>query len=153
MKTLLFNAARADHLDDVIRPALAVGSWVICDRFMDSTRAYQGAGGRARDGDVEMLERRVVGDTAPDLTLVLDLDPATGLARARQRAAHVAPEAGTDAFEMRDLAFHQRLRQAYRDIALTEPARVVLVDAARDIAAIAADVRGLVTSRLAPSVA
>lgn len=150
-EALLFNAARADHLEGLIRPALARGAWVISDRFMDSTRAYQGAAGKARGGDVEALERLVVGATVPDLTLILDLDPAAGLERARARQARETPSVSErDPFEGRDHAFHVRLRGAYLAIARAEPQRCAVIDGARDIDAIAADVTHAVTARLAP---
>lgn len=153
-EALLFNAARAEHLDGLIRPALARGAWVISDRFMDSTRAYQGAAGKARDGDVEALERLVVGATVPDLTLILDLDPAAGLERARARQARETPAVSErDPFEGRDHAFHVRLREAYLAIARAEPQRCAVIDGGRDVEAIAADITRVVTARLAPGAA
>ena len=104
-ETLLMYAARRDHLEKTIRPALARGAWVICDRFLDSTRAYQGAGGGAPEGLIAALERHVVGDDLPDLTLVMDLPVETGLQRAGARTA-------LDRIEARDDGFHQRGRPA-----------------------------------------
>jgi dTMP kinase len=128
--TLLFNAARADHLDVTIRPALAAGQWVICDRFADSTRAYQGAASGMDRDTLFALQKIVVGATQPALTLLIDLDPTVGLMRASQRRS-VAASGGpliADSFEGRDMQFHQRLRQGFLDIAREEPERVVVLD-------------------------
>jgi dTMP kinase len=128
--TLLFNAARSDHLDVTIRPALAAGRWVICDRFADSTLAYQGAASGLDIQTLATLQSLVVGLTQPDLTLLIDLDPAVGLTRASQRRSVAA--AGTplvaDSFEGRDMQFHQRLRKGFLDIAQQEPQRIVVLD-------------------------
>jgi dTMP kinase len=126
-EALLFSAARADHLDHTIRPALARGVCVICDRFADSTRAYQGALGNVEPGVLAALERVVVGMTRPDLTLILDVAPELGLARAAERRAQRNEAA--DRFEVEDVDFHRKLRQAFRRIAEAEPDRCVLVDA------------------------
>ncbi len=124
-EAILFGAARIDHIDTLIGPALAAGAWVVCDRFADSTRAYQGAAGKARPELIAMLERVVVGPMKPDLTILLDLDPEVGLARARARAG----EAAADRFEGEQIAFHMALREAFLDIAREEPARVRVIDA------------------------
>lgn len=126
-EALLFSAARLDHLDTLIRPALARGETVICDRFIDSTRAYQGAAGGLDPTVLSSLERVVVGTTRPDLTLILDLPPEAGLARAsaRGRAAGEWP----DRFEAEALSFHTRLREAFLDIAAREPQRCAVIDA------------------------
>ncbi|HTK34972.1 MAG TPA: dTMP kinase [Caulobacteraceae bacterium] len=123
-ETLLMYAARADHLERTIRPALARGAWVICDRFMDSTRAYQGAGGGASVALIDQLERAVVAADRPDLTLVFDLPVADGLARAHARAG------GEARFEGKGEIFHQRLRAAYLRIAERDPVRCAVIDAA-----------------------
>ncbi len=125
-EAVLFGAARIDHIDTLIRPALAGGAWVVCDRFADSTRAYQGAAGKAKPELIAMLERIVVGPMRPDLTILLDLDPEAGLARARARGG----DAAVDRFEGEQLAFHVALRSAFLEIAAKEPARVRIVDAA-----------------------
>jgi dTMP kinase len=119
----LFYAAREDHLERLIRPALARGAVVVCDRFADSTRAYQGqAGGTGRTA-VETLDTLIVRDTQPDLTLILDIDPVIGLTRAAARR-------GTeDRFEGKAIPFHNALRAAYLDIARDNPDRCVVLDA------------------------
>lgn len=131
-EALLFNAARADHLEETIRPALSHGIWVICDRFADSTRVYQGAAGGLDAKVIDLLERLVLADTAPELTFVLDIDPAVGLARAQSRRGG-APEGGApspaeDTYEGRQMAFHQRLRAGFLAIAASEPDRVQVLD-------------------------
>ena len=123
-EALLFNAARVEHLERVIRPALNDGTWVICDRFSDSTRAYQLAGGSDIGVEVAALEKMVVRATSPDLTLVLDLAPSLGRERMTKRG--LAP----DAFEARDEAFHQRVREAFLGIAAADVDRCVVLDAA-----------------------
>ena len=123
-ETLLMYAARADHLERLIRPALASGAWVVCDRFFDSTRAYQGAGGGVSPALIGELERSVVGEDRPDLTLVFDLPVEAGLARAAGRAG------GEARFEGKGLEFHERLRTAFLEIAEQEPDRCAMIDAA-----------------------
>jgi dTMP kinase len=148
-EALLFYAARADHLDKSIRPALAAGRWVICDRFSDSTKAYQGVAGGLSADALDALERLVVTPTHPELTFILDLAPADGLARARARGAgHGAATAPADTFERRDAAFHDRLRAGYLAIAKTELQRCVVVDGAKAPDAIAAEILGHVERRL-----
>lgn len=120
-ETLLVNAARDSHLRETIRPALASGRIVLCDRFMDSTRAYQGAAGGVNTEIVNLLEKLVVGDTRPRLTLIFDLDPEHGLARAKTTE---------NRFERKGRAFHERLRSAYLEIAKAEPQRCKIIDAA-----------------------
>lgn len=130
-EALMMNAARDDHLNELVRPALAKGEWVVCDRFADSTRAYQGALGGVEPQVLAAMEESVVGDTRPDLTVILDLDPEIGLARARARTR---AEGGTgDRFEDEDLETHRRLRQAFLDIATAEPERCVVVDGSGEI--------------------
>jgi len=143
-EALLLYAARSDHLDRVIRPALSRGDWVVCDRFADSTRAYQGAAGGTSPALVRALEHEVVGATRPHLTLVVDLPPDAGMARVGGRG-----EAQTR-FESRDLEFHQRLRQAFLEIAEAEPERCVVIDGARDADAVAEAVWAAVKARLDP---
>ena len=118
-EAMLFSAARIDHIDATIAPALRRGEWVVCDRFLDSTRAYQGAAGRLDPALVASLERVAVGACRPDLTLVLDLPAAEGLARAAARRG----EAAADRFEREGLAFHETLRRAFLAIVEAEPER------------------------------
>jgi dTMP kinase len=122
-EALLFFAARTDHLDKVIRPALARGAWVICDRFSDSTRAYQAAAGGALSDAIEQLDAMCVGATQPDLTLVLDLPV---FAAHKRRTAR--PDA-LDVIEARGPDYHERVRQAFLDIAKRNPQRCTVLDA------------------------
>lgn len=131
-ETLLFFAARSDHLDKTIRPALARGEWVICDRFSDSTRAYQAAAGGVQGNYVEMLDGIAVGKTQPDLTLVLDLPLDAARARLSSRGRPY------DAIESRTAGYHEAVRQAFLDIARANPQRCVVLDASRAPAEIAA---------------
>ena len=148
-ETLLFAAARDDHVRTTIAPALAQSEWVVCDRFIDSTRVYQGALGRVDPKVIRALERMTVADTMPDLTFVLDLPPETGLARAAQRRGR----APADRFETEGIEFHARLRQAYRDIAAAEPKRCILVDADRSVDQVADEIWSIVNARLDPAAA
>jgi len=125
-EALMFSAARIDHVDKRIRPALEGGAWVICDRFIDSTRVYQGTLGAIEPSKLAALEAVAIAGLVPELTLILDLAPETGLARAARRRQ---PGEATDRFESETLAFHRRLRQAYLDIAAAEPGRCVVLDA------------------------
>ena len=127
-ETLLFASARADHLDRTIAPALAKGAFVICDRFSDSTRVYQGEVGAVPRELVSALERVAVRGTRPDLTLILDVPAKLGLARASQRR-EISGEA-QDRYEEEGLAFHGRVRDAFLKIAAAEPDRCVVIDAA-----------------------
>ncbi|MGL4729326.1 MAG: dTMP kinase [Bosea sp. (in: a-proteobacteria)] len=125
-EAMLFSAARIDHIDKLIRPSLNAGRIVICDRFADSTRAYQGALGRMDRGLLTALERVTLNGIKPDLTLMLDLPAEEGLARAKARRG----EGETDRFEAERIGFHRRLRQAFLDIAASEPERCVVINAA-----------------------
>ncbi|MGA0531366.1 dTMP kinase [Hansschlegelia sp. KR7-227] len=127
-ETILIASARADHVDALIRPALARGAIVLCDRFIDSTRAYQGALGEAPADAIRDLERVAAADVRPELTLILDAPAETGLARARRRGG----EGPADRFEAEDVGFHERLRRAFVAIARAEPERCVLIDATSD---------------------
>lgn len=149
-EALLFSAARADHVEQLIRPALQRGTWVISDRFADSTRAYQGAAGGLSPDIVGEIERIALGGLTPDLTIVLDLDPRVGLARADQRRGAQTPGAFvvTDTFESRRLAFHEKLRQGFLDIAAREPGRVVVLDGFQNAVTIAEAVWRLVEARV-----
>jgi dTMP kinase len=125
-EALLLIAARRDHVAKLIEPALACGSWVVSDRFADSTLAYQGYGRGLPLSELAMLNRFALGGFAPDLTLILDLPVEIGLARAAGRLA------AADRFERLDAAFHERLRQGFRAVAAAEPERCVLIEANRD---------------------
>ncbi len=122
-ETLLMYAARSDHLERTIRPALAEGRWVVCDRFADSSRAYQGAGGGAPTDFIEALDRFVVNGDQPDLTLIFDLPVEVGLNRAFGRGLFETR------FESKGLEFHQRLRDGFLDIAAGHPERCRIIDA------------------------
>lgn len=140
-EALLHFAARRDHLVRTVWPALEEGRWVVCDRFADSTMAYQGYGlGLGREA-VECLYRVAVGDFAPDLTLILDLPVAAGLRRAAGRG-------GEQRYERMGLDFHERLREGFLDIARREPDRCVVVDAAGEVAEVQAAIRTVVSERL-----
>ena len=135
-ETLLMFAARRIHLDNLVRPALARGEWVLCDRYTDATRAYQG-GGRGVDAAwIEALATPVHAGLEPDLTLLLDLPVEAGLERARARRV-AAGEAAVDRFESETLAFFGRVRARYLEIAATEPRRVRVLDATADPARLA----------------
>lgn len=139
----LHFAARVEHLHAVIRPALTAGTWVISDRFADSTMAYQGYGHQLGRGPIEALYRVAIGDFAPDLTVILDVPVETGLARAASRRY------AEDRYERMDRAFHERVRAGFLDIAEREPARCVVIDARAGIDAIAAQILAAVQTRLA----
>jgi len=123
---ILAAAARVDDIDSLIRPALERGEWVICDRFIDSTRVYQGVLGKLDKAVLAELETVTISGLMPELTLILDLDPEIGLARAAKRRR---PGEAIDRFEGETLAFHRNLRQAYLDIASAEPQRCAVLDA------------------------
>lgn len=131
---LLMFAARSDHLERTIQPALEAGQWVVCDRFADSSRAYQGLAGGAEASFVDILDRHVVGRDQPDLTLIFDLPVEVGLERALAR-----PQ-GDTRFESKGLAFHQKLRAGFMQIAAEHPERCRLIDATGTIDAVQARV-------------
>lgn len=149
---LIMNAARADHLERLIRPALADGKIVLCDRFMDSTRAYQGGGGKLPMADILTIERCVVSETVPDVTFLFDLDPATGLERAGKRNAGQGKggQAGEDRFERKGLEYHEAVRAAFRQIATDEPDRCILVDASQSVDDVTLALREALQSRGIP---
>ena len=141
-EALLLVAARRDHVNRLIMPALARGVWVVSDRFADSTIAYQGYGGGLAAADIAALHRFALGDFTPDLTLILDLPAAAGLARAAARSV------AADRFERLDPSFHDRLREGFRAIAAAEPGRCVLIDASGAPDAVHRAVTGAVAQRL-----
>jgi dTMP kinase len=126
MEAILFSAARSDHVETLIRPALLAGKHVLCDRFFDSTRVYQGVTGKAPMELLRQLEKVACEDCWPDLTIILDLDPEEGMRRAAARRGQAATP---DRFEKESLQLQQQRRQAYLDIARDEPLRCKVVDA------------------------
>jgi dTMP kinase len=140
----LFCAARHDHVVELIEPALIRGEWVLCDRFADSSRAYQGAAGEIPEDLVRIFEKAAIGETKPDLTIILDIAPGKGLARANRRRGK---NDKADAFEAADLAFHERVRQGYLALAVAEPERCVVINADQTEDAIAAEITGLCDQR------
>jgi dTMP kinase len=148
-EAILFAAARDDHLTTVIRPKLASGVWVLCDRFADSTRVYQGVVGKVDPRTIRALERIVVGDTRPDLTCILDV-PAE---QALQRAAKRRGTAGADRFEGEAREFHERLREGFLRLAAAEPQRCVLIDATAPKDQVAEQIWRAVRERFKPATA
>ncbi|HUK00037.1 MAG TPA: dTMP kinase [Stellaceae bacterium] len=141
-EALLMVAARRVHLTATIGPALARGEWVVSDRFADSTIAYQGSAGGVKREELEALHRLIAGDFAPDLTLILDLPVAEGLARAKLRSG------SETRFERKDRAFHEKLRQGFLEIARREPQRCVVIDAVQGVDAVHEAVLAAVRERL-----
>jgi dTMP kinase len=140
-ETLLLFAARVDHLDRTIRPALAADRWVVCDRFTDSTYAYQGAGRGFDVATISAIEAAAIASFRPDLTLILDLAPEAGLARVDSRGRHETR------FEQFDAGFHARLRGWFRTLAEREPGRCVLLDANAPADEVAAQIWQTVSAR------
>ncbi len=138
---LLYAADRAQHVEEVIKPALAAGSWVLCDRYIDSTVAYQGYGRGLDLALIDQLNQVATGGLVPDLTLWLQLDAAVGLARTRQRGA-------ADRMEQADLAFHQRVQGGFEALAQQHPGRIVAIDAAADADTVAAKIFAVVNRYL-----
>lgn len=142
-EAMLMSAAREVHVRTVIAPALAAGAVVISDRFLDSTRVYQGFAGGVPAEEIAALEKMAIGDCKPDLTLIFDLPAEQGLARATARGSDAE-----DRFERKGRDFHERLRDGFHAIAAAEPRRCVVIDAARDVEAVFADVWKAVEARL-----
>ena len=147
VEAMLFAAARDDHVQCTILPALRSGKWVVCDRFADSTRVYQGILGQVDQKLINVLERVSVGELAPDLTVILDLPVQVGLERAKLRRG----PAQADRFEGEGADFHERLREAYLAIATREPDRCVVIDAIASKDVVADKIWQAVQSRLQPS--
>ncbi|MBL6690688.1 MAG: dTMP kinase [Pseudomonadales bacterium] len=137
---MLMFAARAQHVEELIKPALADGQWVVCDRFTDSSYAYQGGGRGLGDETVAMLETLALGDFRPDLTLILDLDVATGLSRA-------TADAEADRFESEERAFFEKVRTAFLDRVATSD-RYRLIDASGNMEEVQAQITSLMTEVL-----
>ena len=135
-EALLVNAGRADHVERLIRPALAAGKWVVSDRYADSTMAYQGAGKGLSDASLRSLHHLAAADLWPDLTLVLDLPVELGLGRAASRSG------GEGRFEGHDADFHERVALGFRDLAAAEPRRCRLIDASGEPGSVAARIWG-----------
>lgn len=131
MEALLFAAARSDHIEQVIRPAIARGDIVLCDRFVDSWRVYQGGAG-VDPAFMASIERVSLNGMKPDLTLIFDIDPAEGLHRATARRGNEI----ADRFEKETLSVHRQRREAFLEIARREPERCVVIDAAQDVDAV-----------------
>ena len=146
---MLFASARDDHLRTTIRPALARGAWVLCDRFADSTRVYQGIVGQVDLRLIEQLERITVGETMPNLTFVLDVPAEMGLARATKRRG----AADADRFESQALDFHEKLRAGFRSLIQSAPDRCVLIDVTAPREDVAAQIWSIVEQRLQPAAA
>ena len=143
-EAILFAAARDDHVRSTIKPALEQGTWIISDRFADSTRVYQGVLTNIDPKLIRRLERITTGDTQPELTFILDLPAEIGLARAAKRRG----SAGSDRFEAEGLAFHKKLRQAYLELAEQEPKRCAVIDASAEMTKIANVIWAFVNARL-----
>ncbi|WP_245944953.1 dTMP kinase [Pelagibacterium lacus] len=137
-EAVLFAAARLDHVNALIAPSLAAGKWVICDRFADSTRAYQGLTGGGEDRLIDALESLALDGREPDLTLILDMDPDAAFERRRQRALEDGLPA--DRFEKEDIDFHRRLRDNFLAIAISNPGRCVVLSAENDEDTVEAEV-------------
>jgi dTMP kinase len=145
-EALMFSVARADHVENAIGQALLSGKWVVCDRFLDSTRAYQGATAGVPRALISALERVTLSGLLPDITFILDIPPEEGLARAAERRGVQVP----DRFESQELMLHERVRRAFLDIAEEEPDRCVVIDASQPEAMVAEDVWEVVLTRLSP---
>lgn len=148
MEALLFAAARSDHVEQVIRPALERGDVVLCDRFMDSSRVYQGVTGNLSAEFIEALQRVAVNGVVPDRTIILDIPAELGLERARSRGE--ATSSGPDRYEKERLETHEKRRDAFLDIAIREPERCRVVNAARNADQIALEIEKLVDVLLRP---
>ena len=143
-EAMLVCAARHEHVEATIRPALEAGTWVISDRFADSTLAYQGSGLGVARASLDALIGLAVGGLSPDLTLVLDVPPEQGIGRTRARTG------GEDRYERMELDFHRRLRRGFLDIAAAEPGRCAVIDATRPLDAVQAAIRAEVERWLLP---
>jgi dTMP kinase len=149
MEAILFAAARNDHVEEIIRPALGQGKVVLCDRFMDSSRVYQGVTGNLEPDFIETLQRVAINGVVPDCTLMLDLPAKAGLERAKRRGA--AGDVAPDRFEKEEIETHEKRREAFLDIASREPERCHVVNAMQSEEAIAAEIVSIVGQLLAPA--
>jgi dTMP kinase len=146
-EALLLYAARREHISRLIRPALDAGTWVVCDRFNDSTLAYQGYGRGLPLDQLVALQRFAIGDFQPELTLILDLPVADGFSRAARRPRRA------DRFERLDRDFHERLRHGFKTIAKTDPTRCVIIDASGDVDAVHHAILATVRERFGVAIA
>lgn len=144
MEAILFAAARSDHVEQVIRPAVERGEVVLCDRFMDSSRVYQGITGNLPTEFMESLEAVTVNSMTPDLTIILDVDPEEGLRRATARRG----DETADRYEKETLDVHRRRRKAFLDIAKAEPHRCVVVDATQSPKKVTRQIASIVSERI-----
>ncbi|WP_026283261.1 dTMP kinase [Rhizobium sp. 2MFCol3.1] len=149
MEAILFAAARNDHVEEIIRPALGQGKVVLCDRFMDSSRVYQGVTGNLEPDFIETLQRVAINGVVPDCTLMLDLPAKAGLERAKRRGA--AGDVAPDRFEKEEIETHEKRREAFLDIASREPERCHVVNAMQTEEEIAAEIVSIVGQLLAPA--
>jgi dTMP kinase len=149
MEAILFAAARNDHVEEIIRPALGQGKVVLCDRFMDSSRVYQGVTGNLEPDFIETLQRVAINGVVPDCTLMLDLPAKAGLERAKRRGA--AGDVAPDRFEKEEIETHEKRREAFLDIASREPERCHVVNAMQTEEVIAAEIVSIVGQLLAPA--
>ncbi|MCF6368562.1 dTMP kinase [Rhizobium halophilum] len=144
MEAILFAAARNDHVEEVIRPALAQNAIVLCDRFMDSSRVYQGVTGNLESDFLDALQRVAIHGLRPDCTIILDLPAAIGLARVRARSEG----ASLDRFEREELQTHEKRREAFLEIAASDPVRCRIVNAERDEDVIADEVLSIIAPQV-----
>lgn len=144
MEAMLFAAARSDHVEQVIRPAVEKGTVVLCDRFLDSSRVYQGVSSGLDASFMARLEEVAINGMMPDLTLILDIDPEEGLRRATARRGKET----ADRYEKETLEIHRQRREAYRQIARNEPDRCVVIDAGRSVADVEASIAEAVFAAL-----
>jgi dTMP kinase len=145
-EAVMFSVARKDHVDHLIAEALGQGTWVVCDRFLDSTRAYQGVAGGVSAPLIGALERITLHGLRPDLTFMLDLPASEGMARVARRRQ----QGGPDRFEQEDMVQHEKIRRAFLDIAEQDPHRCVIVDATKPEAVVAEEIWEAVAERLRP---
>jgi dTMP kinase len=149
VEAVLFAAARDDHLKTLIRPALERGNWVVCDRFADSTRIYQGVVGQVDPRTIRAMERIIVGDTIPDLTFIMDVPAEDGMKRAASRRGKI----DADRFEAEALKFHETLRDGFLELAANEPDRRVLIDASKPKDEVAEQIWRVTVKKLDPATA
>ncbi|WP_051241457.1 dTMP kinase [Stappia stellulata] len=146
MEAVMFAAARADHVDETIRPALGAGRWVLCDRFADSTRVYQGEAG-VDTAFLARLEAVAIGGYRPDMTILIDVSPDVGLSRVAARSGAAGSTADPDRFETDTREVHMRRRQLFLDLAAAEPARFVVVDGSAQTDTVAEEIWQAVRAR------